>query len=299
MNLQHTQIYRFLLNVQTEYEYEGWNTFEWKSPCTCKTRYDSSRHNITHRNQRKVWTNNIHFRRVYIYIWKGLESTEYLLRWSGSQNKRTHEREWESTIPYRSSQQWPRATLTFTAEWTKLWPKQQRSRCRRSQIQWSVSEYAGGKIRFVTKVQAWQRLESWGTSDALGGLVEHQKDIPPRLPETSSLPPANMPPPPPQAGEKDAAASRQTLPSSPFCLPQLAQGESQRFTSSSAAHSSRHTFLTSSGFTTEGKILAGECFRSHESSGESGWILLLWSLSGRLPLTSTADWHCCKETLPK
>lgn len=30
---------------------------------------------------------------VYIYIWKGLESTEYLLRRSGSQNKRTHERE--------------------------------------------------------------------------------------------------------------------------------------------------------------------------------------------------------------
>lgn len=154
MNLQHTQIYRFLLNVQTEYEYEGWNTFEWKSPCTCKTRYDSSRHNTTHRNQRKVWTNNIHFCRVYIYIWKGLESTEYLLRWSGSQNKRTHEREWESTIPYRSSQQWPRATLTFTAEWTKLWPKQQRSRCRRSQIRWSVSKYVGGKTRFVTKVQA-------------------------------------------------------------------------------------------------------------------------------------------------
>ena len=25
----------------------------------------------------------------------------------------------------------------------------------------------------------WMGLESWGTSDALGGLVEHQKDIPP------------------------------------------------------------------------------------------------------------------------
>lgn len=66
------------------------------------------------------------------------------------------------------------------------------------------------------KAPGWLGLESWGTSDALGGLVEQQKDVPPRLPETGSLPPTNAPPPPPaRAGEEDAAAGRQTPPSAP------------------------------------------------------------------------------------
>lgn len=37
---------------------------------------------------------------VWRYIWKGLEATEHLLCWSGSQSKRTPECEGESAIPY-------------------------------------------------------------------------------------------------------------------------------------------------------------------------------------------------------
>lgn len=42
----------------------------------------------------------IHIFIVYRPIWKDLESTEHPLCWSGSQSKRTPEREGESAVPY-------------------------------------------------------------------------------------------------------------------------------------------------------------------------------------------------------
>lgn len=300
MTLRYTHIYRFFLNVQTKYEYDaGIHLNENRLVPVKPGMIHPGTTPHTETRERCEITTCIFI--AYMYIWKGLESTEYLLPWSGTQNKRTHEHERESTIPYRSSWRWPCATLTFTAEWTKLWLKQQRFRCWRSKIRRRVKRVSRRKDTVCYEGPGWLGLKLWGTSDALGGLVEQQKDVPPRLPETGSLPPtAAPPPPPPRAGEEDAAAGRPANAAfSPFCLLQLAQRESQRFASSSAEHSSRRAFFTASGLTTEGKILARERFRSPESSGESGRILPLRSLSAGLPLTSTVDWHRCKETLPK
>lgn len=82
----------------------------------------------------------------------------------------------------------------------------------------------------------------------------------------------------------DAAATASTSSLLPL---RLLQEGSQHLPSSPAQHSSQHTLLTSSGLTTEGKILAREHFRWQESSGEPAWVSLLRSLSGGFPLTAT------------
>lgn len=58
----------------------------------------------------------------------------------------------------------------------------------------------------------WLGLKSWGTSDALSGLVEQQKDAASRVLERGSWP-HTSPPSPPRARGEDAVAGRQTLPS--------------------------------------------------------------------------------------
>lgn len=94
MNLQYGQTNRFFLSVQTKYEYEGLDPFERKPPCTCKT----TRFIQAETRGRCEKTTDLFI--VCRYIWKGLESTEHLLHWSGSQRKRTLECDRESAIPY-------------------------------------------------------------------------------------------------------------------------------------------------------------------------------------------------------